>query len=1517
MRKNIFLKNTIWTFFIFCIGINFAKSQVVVHKFGPSGGPSGNTYTQAAQSVTFTNTFTNSLSPYSVTMAVTGEQFTGIEGNATLPAYGFGGNITASSNTTPGALAAYISNDGFTKVTGTVANGYFTASYNTPPKTGMTTADYGITSTVLADALLNADGTNKTGYLPTDKVQFADITITFNRPVKNPIIHISGLGNYWYSGALSPAFSHQPSMQYQLLSPYPVTMLSGSPYFALDTTNKIAYNNAQYPGAYAAGTCVQYIPRYAAAGSVMVTGNNITTLTFRIFLKGSETRYSALGGDGSYTGNDTTGSCGATNTNMIASDNQSKWSTTSWIMGDVNNIGVSFETDRYTGTVYNDENQGPVDDGTVTPNKIPGGIYANLVDASGNVLQSVPVNTDGTYVLSEAMEGYDYHVQLSNSQLSVGSVAPTTTTLPPGWMFTNVGSSTLPGNQNGTGATSTAVVSGVNNINFGIWALDSDGDGIADMDDWDDDNDGILDAIESPGCYYTAAEAGTISGVTSQVSGTTAANTEIASLHDGVTASGTYKYNSGQTITPGTNLLAVSYPTAVQLTSVTVNQASYGLTGGLGTNWNLAYAQLYGSNGGTPVAISNSVTTLYGATVTFNVTDTTNSYQYYYIKYIGTAAAGDTTNLTTDTNAGLIYEVSGALNTTNYQPSGHPKSSCTATDTDGDTIPNNLDLDSDNDGCLDAIEGGANIGAGSLVSSGGTVTVGTGSTASNQNLCGGNTCVDANGVPVLSPTPTGYTNGTGQSIGYSQNAANAISCIDSDGDGLSDDIDWDDDNDGILDAVESPNCFYTLAEATTISTIKSKLNGTVAANTDIPSLHNGSTTDGIYHWNNPQTMNPGDALFTIEYPTAIQLQTLAVTSTYGMTGLSGNWFSVTGRLYGSTDGVSYTPISAAAGVALYSSPSFTVTDTTNKYRYYQIRYIGDASGGNGNSFTLTNSDSYPIQEITPTILSSFSSSYVPSVNQKPGICSDDADGDGIPNYLDLDSDNDGCLDAIEGGANILLSQLVNSGGTVSVGTGSTASNQNLCGGSTCVDANGVPTYATPPTGYTNGSGQSLGQSQNAADATSCDDWDGDGVPDDIDLDDDNDGILDTIEGLNCNSSPFVCGNQTSCSTAYPVANRVIWTATSPNQYNGQVTINGITYNVTATTTKTFAGLLASSWQFGSGTYSGCPNDNTTVNNSAINHFSNDYTVTLTFDKPVTNPALVFSSFNGSACQFSQTVCVAGIQGNINGYQIGDQITGYSATENIIGVVYTGTHTSISYTEVGSDLQGSVILYLSSLTNNGTGNCTATDTDGDGIPDYHDLDSDNDGCIDALEGGADVTTSQIVSAGGLATVGPGSTASNQNLCGGTTCVDANGVPVLTPAPNNYTNGSGQSAGDSTNPAIQSGCPLVAFCYKPAVTTGTVLDSPMGITSLSRAGADDQDNWPMARKGAWMVLEAKTKGFVINRVAFSGANPVGIATTNFVEGMLVYDTTNNCMKMYTSTDNGTTFGWFCITTQTCPD
>lgn len=104
----------------------------------------------------------------------------------------------------------------------------------------------------------------------------------------------------------------------------------------------------------------------------------------------------------------------------------------------------------------------------------------------------------------------------------------------------------------------------------------------------------------------------------------------------------------------------------------------------------------------------------------------------------------------------------------------------------------------------------------------------------------------------------------------------------------------------------------------------------------------------------------------------------------------------------------------------------------------------------------------------------------------------DDDGDGIPNNLDLDSDGDQCPDALEGGGTVALSNLDDE--------------FRITG---AVNSNGVPTL--PAAG--SGSGQTLNNSQNASLRT-CDttDTDNDGFINIVDLDDDNDGILDTVEG---------------------------------------------------------------------------------------------------------------------------------------------------------------------------------------------------------------------------------------------------------------------------------------------------------------------------------------------------------------------------------------------------------------------
>lgn len=107
-----------------------------------------------------------------------------------------------------------------------------------------------------------------------------------------------------------------------------------------------------------------------------------------------------------------------------------------------------------------------------------------------------------------------------------------------------------------------------------------------------------------------------------------------------------------------------------------------------------------------------------------------------------------------------------------------------------------------------------------------------------------------------------------------------------------------------------------------------------------------------------------------------------------------------------------------------------------------------------------------------------------------------------------------------------------------------------------------------------------------------------------------------------------------------------------------------------------------------------------------------------------------------------------------------------------------------------------------------------------------------------------------------------------------------------------------------------------CYRPAILTGTGQETKMGITLLQRAGSDAADNWPMARKSGHVALESNTKGFVITRLSTieiqgqTAPSVIAPKITNPQEGMMIFDTTVKCLKIY---HDGI---WSCFNRQACP-
>lgn len=452
------------------------------------------------------------------------------------------------------------------------------------------------------------------------------------------------------------------------------------------------------------------------------------------------------------------------------------------------------------------------------------------------------------------------------------------------------------------------------------------------------------------------------------------------------------------------------------------------------------------------------------------------------------------------------------------------------------------------------------------------------------------------------------------------------------------------------------------------------------------------------------------------------------------------------------------------------------------------------------------------------------------------------------------------------------------------------------------------------------------------------DTDKDTIPDYQDLDSDNDGILDTAE--------LYCDTTTASNVTYPATNSpaaaplfakqllffdwsgVTLSPTSPSATKS-VVYNGVTYTATISnytsvgtgTPNAMVGNDILTWNGPSQMVGRYYNVNSTTFKEALYIPSTGFTGVNSFNISVTASKdgvaypvdFVFfdaETTNKSATQTEQIKFTNNTAGTIELLEKTGTGTIGATTDGVVNITGIGTNTvTLNETETsnvnallfvkGYSPSVKVDITTSVGSQQGVGfavrlNC---DTDNDGTPNYLDTDSDGDGCPDAIEGGDNITQTML----------NGSNAIGSNISGtlnspAIATVDANGVPVITNTGSTFNvdgQAQGQTAGSSANASV-NGC----YCYKPAQTSGTILDTNHGITALGRAGADNS-NWPMVRKGAWTVLEAKTKGFVVNRVA----NPT-TDIANPVEGMMVFDTTAQCLKIY----NGTV--WSCYTTPACP-
>ena len=126
-----------------------------------------------------------------------------------------------------------------------------------------------------------------------------------------------------------------------------------------------------------------------------------------------------------------------------------------------------------TGKVFADYD-GPAVNGISNPLNLGesgGGLNALLVNSSNTVVNSVKINTDGTFSLNGTSAGSGFYVMINNTDVAAGSTAPVASQLNPNYVHTGsaINSTTPAGPVNGKSPTFSLTQTGtISNVYFGL-----------------------------------------------------------------------------------------------------------------------------------------------------------------------------------------------------------------------------------------------------------------------------------------------------------------------------------------------------------------------------------------------------------------------------------------------------------------------------------------------------------------------------------------------------------------------------------------------------------------------------------------------------------------------------------------------------------------------------------------------------------------------------------------------------------------------------------------------------------------------------------------------------------------------------------------------------------------------------------------------------------------------------------------------------------------------------------------
>jgi hypothetical protein len=474
--------------------------------------------------------------------------------------------------------------------------------------------------------------------------------------------------------------------------------------------------------------------------------------------------------------------------------------------------------------------------------------------------------------------------------------------------------------------------------------------------------------------------------------------------------------------------------------------------------------------------------------------------------------------------------------------------------------------------------------------------------------------------------------------------------VDTDLDGISDVCDLDDDNDGILDTAEceATVTFTSLSNTASYVYAQNTSGGQAAhfnesGDNDPLNLIDGNlSTEFRQHINDivefafGQTIPAGAVMILDEGNNGDDDEAIKVYVSNGTTDPTGD----------SNPRVGYSN-TMANSTLVYDGDSDSDITFTMPMEATHIQFVGgDNHGGWGE---------LRFQSATQTIVD---------------YSNCDLDNDGIPNHLDTDSDNDGCSDAIEGGAGFDNSN--------------TNANDQLI---SAVNSNGVPTIAS-------NSGQSVGSSQNASvQDTDCVD-------------------CDALASDNTTTTASINENQTKNLTGTPSGGS--WSIVS-----GGGNISGTTYtpaNINTNTTVRIRYTIDAN-----GSCAATTDDVTFTATPVCNVVANNTTTTASINENQTK------TLTGTPSGGSWSIVSGG--GSISGstYTPADINTNTTVT-----IRYTIAADG-SCAATSDDVTFTVTPVFPCTDGATAGVVTANDPDADGINNVCDLDDDNDGILDTNEG----------------------------------------------------------------------------------------------------------------------------------------------------------------------------------------